>query len=61
MRKQLCNLIPTYFQEMNFNENSRKLIFAIPEKCWKKYFFGEFASVLIWKILIGTILQEENA
>ena len=27
----------------------------------KKYFFGEFASVLIWKILIGTILQEENA
>ena len=46
---------------MNFNENSRKLIFAIPEKCWKKYFFGEFASVLIWKILIGTILQEENA
>ena len=30
--KGLCNLILTYFQEINFDQNSRKLIFAIPEK-----------------------------
>lgn len=30
--KGLCNLIVTYFQEINFDQNSRKLIFAIPEK-----------------------------
>lgn len=51
-RKELCNLILTYFQKANFC-HSRKIV--------KKYFFGEFASVLIWKILLGTILQEGNA
>ena len=49
-REELCNLILTYFIEFC---HSRKRV--------KKYFFGEFASALIWKILIGTILQEGNA
>ena len=43
---------------MKFDKNPRKLIFAIPEKV---LFFSEFVSVFIWKILIGTILQEGNA
>ena len=49
-RKELCNLILTYFQEMNFDEHSRKLFFFFfrhSKKIVKEYFFGEFASVLI--------------
>lgn len=56
--RNYVNLILTYFQEMKFDKNPRKLIFSIPEKV---LFFGEFVSVFIWKILMGTILQEGDA